>query len=330
MTNPRPSMRDVAQKAGVSLKTVSRVVNNEPFVNSETAEKVLSAIQELGFRRNDLARQLRQGQTTATIGLIIEDIANPFYSQVARGVEAVARAQNCLVITASSEEEPMREKELVQALLARRVDGLILVPSARDHTYLHQEIQRGTPIVFIDRPPNGFQADTILLENRAGTKRGVQHLINKGHTRIAFIGGYPNVFTGAERILGYEEALKKAKLKLDPSLYKHDCHDVEHAKAATLELLHMPNPPTAIFAASNRQSLGVVHALSSSQQQLEVVGFDDLELLELLPVPVTVLRHDPVELGKRATELLFMRLEGATSAIQNIVLPVTLYQPNPR
>jgi LacI family transcriptional regulator len=320
-------MRDVADRAGVSLKTVSRVINGEAHVGDDTAKRVLDAVRAIGFRRNDLARQLRQGASSATIGLVIEDIANPFYSQVARGVEMIARERGCLVITGSSEEDGERERELVQSLLERRVDGLVVVPSARDHSYLRPESRHGTPVVFIDRPPTHIEADTILLENRAGARRGVQHLLQRGHTRVAFIGGYAQVYTGAERYAGYLEALHGAGIAVDDALVKFERHDLEAARGATHELLSMRHPPTAIFATSNRQSLGVVEGLfERSRLDVAVVGFDDLELSAILPVRVTVLKHDPVELGRAATKLLFERLDGNPAPLEHVVLPVELLE----
>ena len=325
--NRSPSMRDVAKSAGVSQKTVSRVVNGETYVNTETAKRVQDAITTLGFRPNEIARNLRQGQKTATIGLIIEDIANPFYSQVARGVESIARREGSLIITGSSEEDPTLEQELVQTLLRRRVDGLILVPSRGDHTYLKTTLQ-GIPIVCIDRPANHFSSDTILLENRNGSERGVQYLIRSGHNRIAYIGGYPTVFTGQERFAGYRQALEVAGLTFEPTLVRHDCHDIEHAEAAMLELLALPKPPTAVFCSSNRTTLGVIHALYTHKTQIEIVGFDEVELADLLPFPFMMLRHDPVELGRRAAQLLFQRLRGQTSPLELAIVPVELVASN--
>src|SRR5919106_2155738 len=151
LRSARPTMRDVASRAGVSLKTVSRVINDEPGVAVATAARVGDAIDELGFQRNDLARSLRQGVTSSTLGLVIEDVANPFYSAIAQAVEAAARARGYLLITASCEEDPERERELVHALLRRRVDALLLVPASPDHEYLARA--GGTPVVFLDRPP---------------------------------------------------------------------------------------------------------------------------------------------------------------------------------
>jgi LacI family transcriptional regulator len=176
-------MRDVALRAGVSLKTVSRVINEEPGVAAATAERVTVAIAELGFQRNDLARSLRQGRTSSTLGLVIEDVANPFYSAIAQAVESAASARGFMLITASCEEDPGRERELVQALLRRRVDALLLVPASRDHAYLARETADGTPVVFLDRPPAGLDAAGVPVRHE---------LVRPGTRDVA----------GAERVVG--------------------------------------------------------------------------------------------------------------------------------
>ena len=184
-------MKDVAQAAGVSLKTVSRVVNGEPGVGAETARRVTESISWLGFRRNDLARSLRR--SSATLGLIIDDLANPFYSAIARSVEDMARRQGYVVITASSEESAERERELVATLLSRQVEGLLLVPAAREHDYLRRELSLGTEVVFLDRPPGGIDADVVLIDNAGGARAGVEHLLAQGHRRIGLLGDPPPV-----------------------------------------------------------------------------------------------------------------------------------------
>src|SRR5687768_1370659 len=202
----RPTMRDVAERAGVSLKTVSRVINAEAGVAAATAERVGAAIAELGFQRNDLARSLRQGVSSSTLGLVIEDVANPFYSAIAQAVEAAARERGFLLITASCEEDPDRERELVHALLRRRVDALLLVPASHEHGYLAD----ATPVIFLDRPPVGLEADCVLLDNLGGARRAVEHLLAHGHERIAMVGDTAELYTAAERLAGYHEALREA------------------------------------------------------------------------------------------------------------------------
>ncbi|HYT26356.1 MAG TPA: LacI family DNA-binding transcriptional regulator, partial [Actinomycetota bacterium] len=204
---PRPTMRDVAEAAAVSLKTVSRVVNDEAGVRPDTAARVREAIATLGFRRNDMARVLRQGQASRTLGLVIEDVGNPFYSVVTRAVEEVARERGYLVITGSSDEDPARERDLIRSLVERRVDGLLVVPAGGDHRFLVPELRLGTAVVFMDRPPGNIDADVILLDNVGGARRATEHLLDQGHRRVAMVGDAPAIFTSAERLAGYRQAL---------------------------------------------------------------------------------------------------------------------------
>jgi LacI family transcriptional regulator len=317
-------MNDVAQAAGVSLKTVSRVVNGESGVGAGTAERVTMAITELGFRRNDLARSLRRAHASATLGLIIEDLANPFYSTIARAVEEVARLRGFIVITASSEESAERERGLMATFLSRRVDGLLVVPAARDHGYLRPELAMGVRVVFLDRPPGGLEADAVLLDNAGGARAGVEHLLAQGHRRIGLIGDPPELYTLAERVKGYRAALEARGVEFDETLLRLGAHDVVQAELSARSLLQLPDPPTAIFAANNRVSVGALRALNSLDARLALVGFDDFELADMLPVPVTVVRHDPAELGRRAAELLFARLDGDGGAPQTVTLQTEL------
>jgi LacI family transcriptional regulator len=317
-------MNDVAQAAGVSLKTVSRVVNGERGVGVATAERVSEAIADLGFRRNDLARSLRRAHASATLGLIIEDLANPFYSTIARAVEEVARRRGYVVITASSEESGGHERELVATMLSRRVDGLLLVPAARDHGYLRSELAMGVHVVFLDRPPGGLEADAVLLDNAGGARAGVEHLLAQGHRRIGLIGDPPELYTLAERVSGYRAALAAQGVEFDETLLRLGAHDVTQAEMSTRALLQLPDPPTAIFAANNRVSVGALRALKAVDAPVALVGFDDFELADMLPVPVTVVRHDPTELGRRAAELLFARLDGDGGTPQRVILQTQL------
>jgi LacI family transcriptional regulator len=213
-------MSDVAAAAGVSLKTVSRVVNDEPGVRRETAEIVHRTIAQLGFRRNDLARALRHGRRSGLFGLVIEDVSNPFYSAIARGVEEVTRRRGMLAIAASSDEDDQRERDLVRLFCERRVDGLLVVPAGDDHRYMLPELRSGTRVVFIDRPPGKIDADGVLLDNMGGARIAVEHLLANGHRRIGFVGDASGIFTAAERLRGYRKTLAQAGLPPDPSLIR--------------------------------------------------------------------------------------------------------------
>lgn len=320
----RPTMTDVANAAGVSLKTVSRVVNEEPGVRPETAALVDDAIERLGFRRNDMARALRRGQRSRTLGLVIEDVSNPFYSAITRGVEEVARKRGLLVIAGSSDEDPDRERELIHMLCERRVDGLLVVPAGDDHRYLLRELELGTRAVFIDRPPGKLRADVVLLDNVGGARSAVDHLLAHGHRRIGMIGDEKTIFTAVERLRGYREALERAGIDVDDSLVRLGAHDAEAAESATRELLSLPKPPTALFAGNNRIAVGALRALSLNRKRVALVGFDDLELAELLALPATVVSYEPAELGREAAKLLARRLAGDERPPQRIVLPTAL------
>lgn len=315
-------MVDVARMAGVSLKTVSRVINHEPGVRPETGARVRDAVEVLGYRANDIARNLRRGRASASIGLTIEDVRNPFYSGIAKAVEEVARRHGHLVIIANSDEDPAAERAAVGTLLERRVGGLLIVPAGRDHAYLKEEVRLGTPMVFIDRPADSIEADEVLLDNGGGARQATEHLLAHGHRRIGLVGDPPTIHTIAERLAGYQASLEAAGIPVDGSLIRAGAHDVGHAEAAARELLAMDAPPTAIFATNNRACIGVLRSLRATGARVALVGFDDFELADLLEV--TVVRHDPHELGRRAAELLFARLADDEGPHQRIVLPTEL------
>ena len=321
----RPTMRDVARRAGVSLKTVSRVVNGEDGVRADTTEKVNAAISALGFRRNDIARALRGGKRTRSLGLVIKDVANPFYSLIARGVEEVARTNDLLVISGCSDEDPARERHLIRSLCERRVDGLLVVPSGNDHRYLIPEINMGTPAVFIDRPPeDALQADVVLIDNAGGARAAVTHLIEHGHRRIACLVDLPGIFTARERRRGYDDALREHDVPVDESLIRVGQHDVAGAESAMAELLALGDPPTAVFTGNNRLTVGALRAIQAAGAGTALVGFDDLELADMLATPVTVVAHYPAEMGRRAAGLLCRRMAGEELPPQRVVLPTHL------
>jgi LacI family transcriptional regulator len=319
----RPTMKDVAARAGVGLKTVSRVVNGEAGVSTDTERRVQEAITALGFRRNDSARVLRKGRT-ASIGLVLEDLADPFYAPLSRAVEEVARAHGTLLINGSSAEDPERERELVLALCARRVDGLIVVPAGDDHRYLEPELAAGVATVFVDRPPGRIDADLVLSESFGGAREGVAHLIAHGHRRIGFIGDRAGIHTSAERQRGYRAAMEDAKLPVRDAWVAPGSTEPERVRADAARLLSGPEPVTALFAGNNRVTVTLVRLLADRQHPTALVGFDDFELADLLSPPVTVVAQDSAGLGRTAADLLFRRLDGADDAPRRVTLPTRL------
>jgi len=317
-------MSDVARLAGVSIKTVSRVVNDEPGVHADTASRVLAAIQRLGFRRNIGALNLRRGASTGTIGLVGEDVANPFYSGITRAVEQVARTFGRQVLTGSSDEDPDREREVTLEFCARRVDGLIVIPAGHRHGYLLPELASGTPMVFVDRPPGEVLVDTVLVDNVAGAAAAVAHLAGYGHRRIAFLGDAPTIFTATERLHGYREGLARAGLPPDDDLVSMGPHTEDGVAATLRAVLGGRDPATALVTGNNRITVHTLRALAGRPRRPALVSFDDFELADLLDPPVTVVAIDPGRLGRAAAELLFARLDGDSSPPRRTILPVRL------
>ncbi|MCL2418491.1 MAG: LacI family transcriptional regulator [Conexibacteraceae bacterium] len=317
------TMNDLAVEAGVSLKTVSRVINGEPGVTPETLKKVEAAIESLGYARNDLAASLRSGVGSNTIGLVIEDVANPFYARVAQAVEDIAREHESLLITTSAREDPTRERELVTALLRRRVDALLIVPAGPDHRYIARAGFAGQT-VFLDRPPARTDADTVLVDNAAGAQLAVEHLVSQGHRRVAIVGDTQALYTAGQRLTGYRRALGDAGVSVSEALVSMDHSTSESANEAVQELLALPKKrrPTAIFAANNRCTIGALHALHGSGDDVALVGFDDFELADLLGV--TVVRTDSYRLGQVAAQLAFGRIDGDDRPPHRVMLPVDL------
>ncbi|MET8504888.1 LacI family DNA-binding transcriptional regulator [Streptomyces sp. NPDC004787] len=317
----RPTMKDVAARAGVGLKTVSRVVNGEPGVTPDTERRVQEAIESLGFRRNDSARVLRKGRT-ASVGLVLEDLADPFYGPLSRAVEEVARAHGALLINGSSAEDPEREQELALALCARRVDGLIVIPAGGDHRYLEPEMRAGVATVFVDRPAGRIEADTVLSDSFGGARAGVAHLIAHGHRRIGFVGDRPRIHTAKERLRGYRAAMEDAGLDVAEAWVSLGPTDPERVAAAVTEMLSGPEPVTALFAGNNRVTVTAVRELAGRERPVALVGFDDIELADLLGI--TVIAQDAAALGRTAAERLFRRLDGVAGSPETVVLETRL------
>jgi LacI family transcriptional regulator len=303
------------------------VVNQEAGVSASLEQRVREAVELLGYRPNLTAANLRRAdRKTQTIGLILEDVSNPFSSAVHRAIEDVAVPHGTLVFAGSAEENAERERELLLAFVSRRVDGLIVIPVGDDQTLMLRERRFGRPIVFIDRVGSVADADTVTADNRGGARAALSHLAAHGHRRIAFIGDASWIWTASERHLGYLEALSAEGIRLDPSLVAVDVRTSETATDVVRELLTRDDPPTALFAAQNLITIGAVRALQQLGRQHEValVGFDDVVLADLLQPAVTVVAQDPAALGRIAAELLFGRLAGDRSPPRHVVVPTRL------
>jgi LacI family transcriptional regulator len=320
-------MVDVAALAGVGLKTVSRVVNAEPGVSPSLEARVREAIAQLNYRRDANAATLRRlGRKTQTIGLVLEDVSNPFSSALHRAVEDTARKRGVMVFAGSCDEDPERERDLIGSMRERRVDGIIVVPASHDHTYLYEERRAGTALVFVDRPAAHLDADSVVSDNEGGGRMATEHLLKHGHRRIGFLGDLLSITTAAERLRGYRAALERGAVEVDERLVRSDLRDADSAAVAIDELLSLAEPPTAFFTSQNLLTIGGLKALRrvGLQQRIALIGFDDVPLADIVEPAVSVVAQDPQALGRRAAELLFRRLDGDDSPALHEVLPVTL------
>jgi LacI family transcriptional regulator len=320
-------MVDVAALAGVGLKTVSRVVNSERGVSPELEAKVRRAIEQLNYRRDANAATLRRlGRKTQTIGLVLEDVSNPFSSALHRAVEDAARERGILVFAGSCDEDPERERQLIGSFRERRVDGLIVVPASHDHTYLHEERRTGTALVFVDRRARHLDADSVVSDNFRGAMKAVGHLLDRGHRRIGFLGDLLSISTAEERLRGYRHALESAGVAFDDALVRTELRAPDVAAAAIDQMVALPQPPTAFFTSQNLLTIGGVRALRRARRECEIalIGFDDIPLADMLDPAISVVAQDPQALGRAAADQLFRRLDGDFAPAVNLVVPVTL------
>lgn len=313
------TMRQVAERAGVSAKTVSRVINNDRYVSDDVRRRVETAIAELSYVPNLLARTFRSGRDPA-IGVAIPDISDPFFATLTREVEQIARSRGAAVFITSLGQEAAEEQGRVEALLGRQLTGLISTPIAADQSYLRPWQDR-TTIVFIDRPPSRITADSVVEDDHTGAYQATEHLLGHGHRRIAFIGDTVATTTTARRLLGYRAALRDAGVPEDPRLVLLGAAD-----AVIDLLLRAEPPPTAIFSSNARCTIGLIPALQTSgHRTVPLISFGDFPLAESIQPPPSVIDQDPVSVGRVAATRLFERIEHPNRRLKRtIVLPVPL------
>ncbi|MEV4081493.1 LacI family DNA-binding transcriptional regulator [Nonomuraea fuscirosea] len=293
----------MARHAGVSLKTVSRVVNQEPHVRTSLQQRVQAAISALGYRRNEAAARLARGATMLTLGLVMENISNEFYSRLAAAVEAASAEHEALVVFGSYEESAAKERMLIETMYARGVDSLIIVPSAADHSWLAEHA--GLTTVFVDRVPSGLSAaDVVLLDDVWGGRAATEHLLAHGHRRIALISDDDGLSSVHDRAIGYRTALAAAGVPADDELVVRGVFEPARVACEVGRLLGLPAPPTAFFATNNRAAIGILQALRERPERPAYVGFDDFALADVFNPGVTVVRYDVARLARSAVDLL--------------------------
>ena len=317
-----PTMRDVARSAGVSLKTVSRVVNGETTVAPDLAARVHAAIESLNYRPHIGASLLRRNdRRTQTIGVLLPDVSQPFSAAVHRAVEDEARLRGVHVLIGSLDEDPRRERDLTRAFAQRQADGIVLTPTGSDQRYLVS--LGGLPFVFVDRPADGFAADRVVAANEDGAAEAVRHLIGSGHRRIAYLGAQTRIWTARARYQGYLDAMTGAGLT---PFGAQDLPDAAGAAAAATHLLDDADPPTAFFAGRDLITIGTVRALRrlGRQHAVALVGFDDVTLGDLLDPALTVVAQDPAAMGRAAARALFERIDGLATPPREFQVPTRL------
>lgn len=332
-----PTVTDVATRAGVSPMTVSRVLSGAAHVRPELRERVEQAVATLGYRRNENARSLRPGQRSGLVGVTVTNVANPYYAGVQRGIEEVAARFGRRILVGNSNEDADLERQLVADFLGRRVEGLVVVPSGGgDSAHLQPAALGGVPLVLASRSTPGVEVDTVLVDDVRGALEATSTLIAEGHRRIAFLGNRLSVFTGQRRLTGFRLAHQRDGREPAAELVRLGQQDVDSASQAMAALLALDDPPTAVFSANNRNTVGAIRALVDARRrrgdhgpvpQVRLYGFDSFELADLSPVPLSVVDHDAVELGRRAAAMLFDRLEHTVPddlAPRLVELPVTL------
>ena len=306
------TMKDVAREAGVSTATVSHVINKTRFVEKETKDKVLRVLKKLSYYPNAAAQSLRS-QKTKVIGLIVPDISNFFFTAVIRGIENTLKKYGYNLILADSDENLEIEKEQIRVFNAKLIDGLIVAPASGDHTFLKKLLNRDSPVVFIDRKPQGCcPGDCVLVDNVEGAYKAVSMLIKKGHSRIGVISGLPGLTTSEERIMGYKKALVNYGIKVDQNLIKIGDSRYDSGYKLMKELLLNSNI-TALFVVNNLMTIGAIQFLKEKHvkvpDELAIIGFDDYKWASITNPPLSVVKQPSRIMGEKASELLIRRIK---------------------
>jgi DNA-binding LacI/PurR family transcriptional regulator len=323
------SLMEVAEKAGVSIATVSRVINNNVNVNPETRLKVEQAIKLLKYKPNRIAKRLRNKNASSNLlGVLIPDIQNPFYVEVLRGIEDISYQNGYVLIVCNFSQDEKKEKLYIDALESESVDGLIAAPSTEENQKIINLVKSGMPIVCVDRGLIGVDVDLVLVENRNGAFAAVDHLAKKGYKRVAYISGIPKLPSSKQREKGYFDALTANGITADKDLVRYGDSSHESGVKLCEELLNLPEPPDAIFTGNNLITLGALETIHKKNlnipKDIAIVGFDDMYWSISLNPPLTAVKQPAYEIGKRAAELLIQRIKDPSRPTVNMTLKTEL------
>lgn len=307
------SMRDVARLAGVSVATVSAVINGKGTVSSKRTQQVLKAMEALDYHPDQIARSLRVGRSN-TLGMIVPDISNPFFSEILRSFQERCETEGWSVIVCDSNDNPERERQHLASLYAKRVDGVVLATSGSQAAYDRLTLRR-FPIVFIDSVPSGAEQGAVVVDNVEGAYVATKHLIELGHRRIAVINGLLQRSPGADRMAGFQKAMQEAGLPVPQEYVQQGGFHLDGGYTCGEALMRLDVPPTAIFSCNNRMSLGLLHALSELKincpDVVSVIGFDDADWATSFHPHLTCIAQPVREIGTNAAEMLLRKIEDA-------------------
>lgn len=322
-----PTSRDVARKAGVSVATVSRVLNSSPLVTESARRKVLRVVKQLNYHPNRAAQRLRAGRSRV-IGLIISDIQNPFFTSVVRGIEDVAYQHGYSLVLCNSDEDPEKQALYVNVMRSEEVAGVILATASRANPQVEELLAYHIPVIAIDRQIATRKVDAVLVRNIDGAYNAVTHLLTLGHRRIGYVGLPLTRTPGRERYEGYQRALREHKLAVNHNFVRISDAKQQGGYASTCDLLAAAPSVTALFVANNLMTLGALQAIRESGLQvpgdISIVGFDDTAWASLLQPPLTAVAQPTYELGHRAAELLLGRLNDPGKPVARELLETRL------
>lgn len=322
-----PTIKDVARHAGVSITTVSRILNNQPYVAEELRQRVLKSIDELGYRPSRVAQRLR-ATASSLVGVIFSDIANPFYIESLRGIEQVLSQHGMSVLIGNANSDPKREEAFIHLMQMEGVAGLIIAPTKEDSPVLAHTSDLGLPVVVIDRRMVNMQVDAVLADNFKGSWLAIQHLVQLGHQRIAVVSGPLHLTSGRERYTGYLQAMSDVSLPVENSFTRFGDYRQASGYTLTRELLNLSDPPTALFVANNQMTIGALNAIHEAgwtiPDDIAVIGFDDLSWAISLNPPLTTVAQPTFEIGLRAAELFLVRIADPNRPPRTIVLETRL------
>lgn len=328
------SYHEIAKRAGVSVATVSHVIYGTRYVSPELTARVREAIEELNYTPNILARSFRR-RATHTIGIIASELTNPFYAEIAVAAETLLMDEGYMTLICNSFNDVKKEQAYIRALLGRRVDGLILTSARFEGDAARILSEQQIPFVLVNRRCGEIASDYVGVDNIGGMRAVVEHVIGLGHSRIAFVGGFPYSSVARDRYTGYLEALKAHGIEPEAELFFEGKYDIDSGAEAAKYLLSLPGGqrPTAICAANDLLALGVIdwamRAHLRVPENVSVTGFDDLQLSGLAPINLTTVRQSRAEMGRAAAELVLKRIRGELpDEPQVIILPCNLVVRN--